>query len=163
MTWTYSGDPTTSPRDAVRFWCQDTLAERPLLADEEIDYLVGLAAPIWDHDVATAALAADAIVAKFSGEPTISGDGVSIDFSTVVTQYRALGESLRDQYDRMAGAGAMPIAFGIDLIAVTDPSVRPPSFGKGFMDNPRAGGQEYGNREHDAQWSYPDSGYWTGP
>lgn len=163
MSWTYSGNPTTSPKDAVRFWCQDTSSERPLLSDEEIAYLVAMAAPIWSNDIATAALAADAIVAKFSGEPTVSGDGVSIDFTTVVTQYRALAQSLREQYDRVAGAGAMPAAFGIDLIAVHDPSVRPPSFGKGFTDNPRAGNQEYGDRENWPQYSIPESGYWTGP
>lgn len=42
MTWTYSGDPTTSDRDEVRFLIGDTDARHPLLSDAEIAY--GIAA-----------------------------------------------------------------------------------------------------------------------
>ena len=62
MTWTYSGTPNTSDRDAVRFMVGDTDTADQLITDEEIAYLLaeegtpGLAA----------ARAAEAIAAKFA-------------------------------------------------------------------------------------------------
>lgn len=40
MVWTYTGDPSNSERDAVRFHMQDTDVEDPLYQDEEIDYML---------------------------------------------------------------------------------------------------------------------------
>lgn len=40
MAWTYSGDPSTSPKDLARFYCGDTDSNAPLLSDEEINYQV---------------------------------------------------------------------------------------------------------------------------
>lgn len=40
MTFEYSGDPSTSSKDAVRFLMQDTNDEDVLLQDEEIDWLL---------------------------------------------------------------------------------------------------------------------------
>jgi hypothetical protein len=42
MTWTYSGDPTASDRDEVRFLITDTMEGRPLIQDEEIDYALSI-------------------------------------------------------------------------------------------------------------------------
>ena len=33
MAWSYSGDPASSDKDAVRFWVQDTDSAVPLLSD----------------------------------------------------------------------------------------------------------------------------------
>lgn len=42
-TWTYSGDPTSSTRDAVRYWSCDTDSTKPWTnQDAELDYLIGL-------------------------------------------------------------------------------------------------------------------------
>ncbi|MNO66693.1 hypothetical protein D3C76_574890 [compost metagenome] len=41
MTWSYSGDPTTSNLDLVRFLCGDTDPAYSFLSDEEINYLIG--------------------------------------------------------------------------------------------------------------------------
>jgi hypothetical protein len=38
MTWTYSGDPSDSPQDTVRFLVGDTLSDEPLATDEEISW-----------------------------------------------------------------------------------------------------------------------------
>lgn len=41
MAWTYSGDPSTSPRDQVRFLLGDTKGQQPVsLSDAEIDWLL---------------------------------------------------------------------------------------------------------------------------
>ena len=40
MSWTYSGEPGSSPKDAVRFEIQDTDEEAQLLQDGEIEYAI---------------------------------------------------------------------------------------------------------------------------
>lgn len=40
MTWSYSGDPSTSALDEVRFLIQDTDTTDQLLSNEEINYLI---------------------------------------------------------------------------------------------------------------------------
>lgn len=39
MAWSYSGDPSSSTRDSIRFLSGDTDTNDQLLANEEIDYL----------------------------------------------------------------------------------------------------------------------------
>lgn len=165
MTWTYSGNPASSTLDAARFWVQDTDTNRQLLSNEEINYLIGVGTGLWGEPLglAVAAVAADVIVGKLAAEVDISADGVSISVAALSDKYQKLADHLRETYGRIAGAGAEPLAFGIDAISVPDFGVRPPSFGKGFMDNPRAGNQEWGWNANGAPQEVPDSGYWTGP
>lgn len=40
MSFSYSGDPSTSPLDECRFILGDTNADTPILQDEEIAYLI---------------------------------------------------------------------------------------------------------------------------
>lgn len=40
MSWTYSGDPATSPLDEARFLIGDTDKNAPIMQDEEIKYLI---------------------------------------------------------------------------------------------------------------------------
>ena len=40
MSWSYSGDPNTSPMDAVRFYLQDTDSEDPIMTNEDILFLL---------------------------------------------------------------------------------------------------------------------------
>lgn len=41
MTWTYSGDPSSSPKDELRFLIGDTDMNDQLLQDEELDFILG--------------------------------------------------------------------------------------------------------------------------
>lgn len=41
MTWTYTGDPSVSDRDKIRFLTGDTDSTDPLLSDEEIEWALG--------------------------------------------------------------------------------------------------------------------------
>lgn len=41
MSWSYSGDPTTSALDKYRFLLGDTNADAPLMQDEEINFIAG--------------------------------------------------------------------------------------------------------------------------
>lgn len=65
MTWTYSGDPSDSPRDEVRFLVGDTNTNKQLVSDEEIAFAL---ASTSDSTYGAAALCARAIAGKFSRE-----------------------------------------------------------------------------------------------
>jgi hypothetical protein len=93
MTWTYSGDPSASRLDAVRYRIQDTNEDRPLLEDAEIEYELAEA----DNDVLQAALScAEALVARGSHMVTkkISGE-ITINYSDLTGQYVQLVEILQ--------------------------------------------------------------------
>jgi hypothetical protein len=42
MSWTYSGDPNATQKDALRFLIGDTRENEPIMQDEEIQYLVAM-------------------------------------------------------------------------------------------------------------------------
>ncbi len=42
MSWSYSGDPSTSPLDAARFLTGDTDEKSPVLSNEELQFLLDL-------------------------------------------------------------------------------------------------------------------------
>ena len=62
MTWTYSGNPASTPTATVRFLVGDTIPTDPLSTDEEIEW----ALTIHDNIYSAAALVANAIAIKFS-------------------------------------------------------------------------------------------------
>lgn len=41
MSWSYSGNPESSPLDECRFLVGDTIEDEPIMQDEEIGYLIG--------------------------------------------------------------------------------------------------------------------------
>ena len=155
MTWTYTGSPGTSERDQVRFYVQDTDVTRPLLADEEIDFLLGQWRDAYNSPLYVAAVCAEVIAAKFVGEVNVSADGVNVDQGSLFQRYNELADSLRAQYKALYGVQA-PVEgdmFSVDY----DPSLTPLSFGVGFQDNMRAGSQEYGSlRGPGKSWDVPD-------
>ena len=64
MTWTYSGDPSTTSRDAVRYRSGLTDKDDQLVSDEEIAYVLAESA----GDVVTATVSIlDALAVRFSG------------------------------------------------------------------------------------------------
>ena len=94
MTWTYTGNPAASDRDAVRFLVADTVSTDPLITDEEIAYLLD----VYTEAPNAAVGAARAIAAKFSRESdqarTIGDLTLSESLSQKSTQYHHLGDHL---------------------------------------------------------------------
>jgi len=90
MAWTYSGDPSDSTRDAVRFLIGDTDTTDQLISDEEVDYLVELHGTL----SRSASEAARSIAAKFARLMNRSIGGLSADFSQKYQHYMELAESL---------------------------------------------------------------------
>jgi len=145
VSWTWSGDPATSDRDAVRFWVQDTDASDPQLTDEQLDFLLAryLTAT---STVFVAAAAAGALASRYAGEPDVSADGVSLSFAASFQRYTDLAARLRAQYvaDRVAlGTGTMDFTGQFDLSQ--DPFIDPLCFGLGMHDNYLAGRQDFGS------------------
>lgn len=133
MTWSYSGDPSSSPKDAIRFTIGDTISKDPILQDEEINYI--LAANTSVDDAAYAACLG--IVARYSRLADTTSGKEKIAYSQKLKQYRQLADTLWGN----AGNTIAPYAGGISvsdsLSLEKDKSLVQPSFRKGMMDNHR--------------------------
>lgn len=143
MSWSYSGNPAASDRDAVRFYVGDTDTDRQIISNEEIDFLLATWMPKYESVLLTAAQACEVIAGKYAREVSVSADGVSVAASELQTKFNLLAESLRDQY-KIEQAGS-PIVTGAMHDLTPDPTIEPLRFGVGFMDNARVGRQDYGD------------------
>lgn len=143
MTWTYSGDPGDSAKDEVRFYVQDTDEEFQLISDEEIEYLLDRWTSIYGSVIYTASVAAEMIAAKFTGETSISADGVSVDITRLSERYQQLAGRLRTLYQEHGIGGQIDVSnllWGFE----PDPTIKALMFGIGLHDNLEAGQQEFG-------------------
>ena len=123
MTWTYSGDPASSPRDEVRFLIGDTDASAPLLSDAEVDYaLAQYPDPYGAAISCVRSLMAQA--AKQAESTRKVGDlSLSVKGGSRQTQWEALLAQLQaEQFRRNGGVGVMAAAAS--------------QFTLGQMDNP---------------------------
>ncbi len=99
--FTYSGDPATNDRDAVRFYVGDTNDRRPLLRDTEIEFtLTGN-----PNTRIAAAVCADALAARFAREADQRVGDISKSLSQVSKSFSALAGKLRKE----AGKRAAPV------------------------------------------------------
>lgn len=154
MSFTYSGDPASSTRDAVRFYSQDVDYNDALLSDEELNFIVSNWAHVTDHPMFLAAVACETIAAKFAREISYSADGVSVGASELQSKYNQLAQDLREQY-KVSEIGGGPDSGGMLIGEVLDPSIKPLTWAKGMHDNIEAGQQDYGGVEQ-AQYIIPE-------
>lgn len=96
MTFTYSGDPSTSVRNYVRFLINDTDSTDALFSDEELNYVISE----WNSDAYNAAReCAEILIARFSRladstSKSVGDISVSESYSSKITHYKELAESL---------------------------------------------------------------------
>jgi hypothetical protein len=169
-TWTYSGDPTTSARDELRFWVQDVDSNMPLLSDNELDYLLG--AYQSSRIVYIGAVAATILATKFGTEVSVGADGVNVSVSELSEKWFRIAEQLRDQWKENPGIGIHnpdgSLTDGLDptilgpivpqlLSQAKDPNIPPLVFGTGHMDNYEAGRQDYGDYQPGSQPVLPET------
>lgn len=111
MSWSYSGDPAYNSRDKVRFLIQDTNSADQLLADEEVDWLLGQNSDAY----MAAASAADTIAGKYArvADSKSIGD-LSVSYSSRASRYESLAAQLRTRAGR-TGAAPTPYAGGIRI------------------------------------------------
>ena len=90
--FTYSGDPSSSSRDAVRFLLGDTDSKRRLLDDREIDYALTEQGGTTQATV----FLAQALANRFSGLADIKVGPVSKSYSKVAEMYRKIVDDLKE-------------------------------------------------------------------
>jgi len=142
-TFSYSGNPSDSLLDELRYLIQDIDAEEVLLSDEELQYNLDKLMPEYDSLYYVAAAACETLAARFAREVSYSVDGVSMQGSELQSKYNELALSFRDQYKATRQSGG-PDAGGILWDDTFDSSIRPLMFATGMHDNYGAGQQEYG-------------------
>ncbi len=94
MSWTYSGDPTKSYLDAIRFLIGDVVEDEPLLSDEEIVYLYKSSSNRINR---AAAEACEAIAASFMREADVAVGGMRVNLANKASQYLYLARILRQK------------------------------------------------------------------
>lgn len=133
MAWTYSGNPGSNAKDAVRFLIGDTDQDDPLLLDGEITYLLGM----YNNAPLNAAIrACEAVQAKFARLANERVGQVSIDFNQKAKAYAVMRDDLTR---RLAVEDSSPYAGGISVAdkeqqAQNTDRVKP-DFTKQMMDN----------------------------
>lgn len=146
MSWSYSGDPSESALDEVRFYCQDTDSNDQLITDEEIQFLIDQWTPVNESNLYVAAVACEVIASKFAREVSYSADGVSVGTNELQQKYESLALSLRDQYKAMTSVVGDPSVGGILYGENYDNSIKPLVWAKGMHDNPRGPVQDRGGQ-----------------
>lgn len=147
MAFTYSGDPSASPRDAVRFLLDDTTAPGEM-SDAEIQWLVTQQPNIY-RAAATgarrlAAVANDNVASKTVGSLTLT-------YSERATKWLELADALEEQAKKGLGSAIMVYSGGIskadkELVAADDDFDKP-WFSREMWDNPGS----------ETEYSYPRS------
>lgn len=135
MTATYSGDPSTSNTDAVRFLVGDTGPVNFEMQDEELAYLL----TINSSPLSAAAAAADALCARFASQvDELTGD-IQRKCSQRAEAYGKLAEKLRTQSQSPLTTNPIPFAGGTSLDDLEnskrDRDRYPDIFGIGISDD----------------------------
>jgi len=136
MTFTYTGDPASSDRDAVRFWIGDTDDDNVLLSDEEIAY----ANSVHGNVFFTSAALCEQLAAtgnSITGGVLKVGD-LQEDRGSLSDHFNSLAKSLR----RKGMMQAVPIVGGTSIAdkqsAANDTDLPSPSFTRGQFDHPQS-------------------------
>jgi hypothetical protein len=144
MSFSYSGAPSNSDLDEVRFYLGDTDPDDVLLQDEEVQFIIDKWKPVHASNLFNASVCADMISGHFAREVTISADGVSIQMSELQQKFQSLATDLRNQNKLLNASGVSPDVGGIMFGEVYDQSIAPLVWAKQMHDNRRAGRQDYG-------------------
>ena len=148
MTWTYSGDPATNARDAIRFLTGDTDTNDQLINDEEIAWTNN---QVTGSDTATTALyevsyrVMVAIASKFSRLADQRVGDLKVDMYQKATNAREQAKLLYAQASR-EGNTPTPYAGGISVsdkeIDEDNSDIVQPYFSRGQFTNSRGGAND---------------------
>ena len=120
MAWNYSGDPSTSPLDEVRFLIGDTRAAYGYLSDEEINYTLQK----FGGNASSAAInCCEGLLARFASDVHYSIGPEKVYASDRYEHYKSL---LADMRKNKSDGNA--------IVSMADP-IEPISFDVGMHDN----------------------------
>lgn len=131
--WTYSGDPSTSAKDAIRFLMGDILPKDPLVNDNEITYAYTAKGSTYG--------AAAMLCRSLSSQYARLVDTVDRELRTSYSTKSANFLRMAIQFEQQASiaSGAIPYAGGISVAdknaQVSDTDRVAPQFNIGFLDN----------------------------
>jgi hypothetical protein len=134
MSWSYSGDPSESNKDAVRFFVADTKSEEAFVTDEEVEWCLVQTS----NDVYGAtAMVARALSAYFS---TLADEEIgplkfkyaerAKNYDRLVSKY----EKLVSSHTQLSGISCGGIDISDKLSNRADSSLVQPIFVKGITD-----------------------------
>jgi hypothetical protein len=133
-TWNYSGDPTSSPRDEVRFLIGDTESDDPQLLDREVEYALHK----YSNAVMAAAFCATMLANKYARLCDRTTGDLTISHAQRQEHYRTMATALRQQAGVDSAGVCAPYAGGISVTDkqanTEDTDVVQPTFTKGMMD-----------------------------
>lgn len=150
--FSYSGAPSSSPRDKVRFTLGDTTAANAKFTDGEIDSVLEDSGDDW---LVASLTLVNALVARFSGACDESVGSVSMAYSQKADGYRRLYDTLMARM----GKRGVPYGGGMDrmdkLIQARNPLRVQPAFSRTMFQGPRILGDTMyiGGGDYYARWS----------
>lgn len=153
MAFTYDSGLVTK-LDQVRFLVGDADETEVFLQDDEISWLIDIWLPKGSIYY-VAAMACEAIAAKFSREVTTTSDSQTVGTSELQRKYLDLAARLLRQHETLLTGGEVSMG-GINAGEQPDPTVTRPAFGTGMHDFVEAGPQDRGD---EASYLSPD---WEG-
>lgn len=105
MSWSYSGNPGTSPLDEVRFLSGTTTETAESPSDEEIAYLLLTG----KSPRRVAIQVAEATARRFAAKPDRQVGSLSLSFKNQAEGFFAIADRLRDEDGADAGALIGPV------------------------------------------------------
>ena len=147
MSWSYSGDPTSSPTDAVRFEIQDTINTSPLLQDQEIQFAITTEAGVEPDGgytqaqiLSSAAHCCEALVRRFSMQADTHTGSLVVTYSKAAAGFAVRAQELRLRAQGMQGPYTGGMSKSEKQGFLQDPDRVQPFFDRDEFNNPWAGG-----------------------
>lgn len=129
---TYSGDPSTSPLDAVRFYSRDTDIKKAFFSDSEINFVL----TEYPNTKKAAASLLRVLASKFALVPDVKVGDVHKSGSQIAKQLREQAQELDDQAETLLTATAPAILKDRKRAYNRDPNLVEPQFRLGIGDDP---------------------------
>lgn len=146
MSFSYSGDPSNSPNDAVRFEIQDTVNTNFLLADEEISYAITQEAgtePSTGYTMAqilsSAAHCFESLSRRFSLQADTQLGQLKATYAKTAANMAAAAVALRLRAQGMQGPYVGGISYSDKIGILSNPDWVRPAFTRDEFNNPWAG------------------------
>ena len=148
MTWSYSGDPSSSPNDAVRFEVQDVLNTAQLLQDEEIAYAIAQEAGVEPSGgftqaevLSSAAHCCEALVRRFSMQADTQVGQLKVTYSRAAAGFAQRAVELRLRAQGMQGPYVGGLSKSDERAARQDTDRVQPAFTRDEFNSPYTGSQ----------------------
>lgn len=131
MAFTWTGDPSASTIEKIRFEVGDTDSLHPKFTDAEINYVVSQEFGVFR----SAARLCDILAIKYSDGADRTMGPLQVRLSQRVVQYQTKAMELRRRASQYAEPYVGGMSKAIEDVFKADTDLIQPIFSKGFMDN----------------------------